>query len=247
VELTSGIHLVASGSGGFYLTHEFDCHVYLLDGGSEAALVDTGIGRATDELIANVRRAGVDPDRLSMAFLTHGHADHSGGAAELSRRLPNLRVAGSPRVARWVSEGDERALSLASGMSAGLYPAHFSFEPCEVGIELVGGTSVRVGSLHIEVIDTPGHSDGHLALRLKTDRGVALFSGDLLFFGGQISLLNNWDCRIQDYADSVVGLEGAGVNALLPGHHFIALKGGQRHIDAAARSFRRGLVPKSVI
>ena len=38
--LTDRIAIVASGGNGFGLTHRSDCHVYLIDGGSEAALID---------------------------------------------------------------------------------------------------------------------------------------------------------------------------------------------------------------
>jgi hydroxyacylglutathione hydrolase len=247
VRLTPSVHLVGSGAGGFSLSHEFDCHVYLLDGGGEAALIDSGIGRDTDTILSNIEAAGVELDRLRLVVLTHAHADHSGGAAALRARLPQLRVAATTDVARWVSEGDEQALSIARGKRAGLYPARLSFEPCEVDTELAEGSKLSVGALEVEAIETPGHSDGHLALRVEVDTRVMLFSGDLVFFGGQISLLNNWDCRIQEYARSVVKLDRASIDALLPGHHFISLNDGQRHIDAAARLFKRGLVPKSVI
>jgi hypothetical protein len=34
------IHLVGSGSYGFSLSDPYDCHIYLIDGGSELALID---------------------------------------------------------------------------------------------------------------------------------------------------------------------------------------------------------------
>jgi hydroxyacylglutathione hydrolase len=57
MRLTPEVHLVGSGDSGFGLTDPFDCHVYLLDGGSEAALVDAGIGTGVDEILANARAA----------------------------------------------------------------------------------------------------------------------------------------------------------------------------------------------
>ena len=45
MQLTEFVHLVGSGQSGFSLTDPLDCHVYLLDGGSELALIDTGVGR----------------------------------------------------------------------------------------------------------------------------------------------------------------------------------------------------------
>lgn len=47
MRLAERVHLVASGQLGVGLTDDHDCHVYLLDGGAEYALVDAGGGRDT--------------------------------------------------------------------------------------------------------------------------------------------------------------------------------------------------------
>jgi hydroxyacylglutathione hydrolase len=247
VRLTPHVHLVGSGAGGFHLTDAYDCHVYLVDGGTEAALVDAGIGSATDEVLANVAAAGVALEVLRVLVLTHAHPDHAGGAARLRARLPALDVAASPAVAGWVRTGDEGAMSVEAGKRADFYPPDYRFAACDVERELGEGDRLAVGSVELEVVETPGHSDGHLSLLLSADDGVTLFGGDLVFFGGQVSLEANWDCRIPAYAASMGKLREANVDALLPGHHFVTLRDGQRHIDAANRLFERGFVPKSVV
>jgi hydroxyacylglutathione hydrolase len=247
VRLTPHVHLVGSGAGGFHLTDAYDCHVYLVDGGGEAALVDAGIGAATDEILANVAEAGVAPDAIRLLVLTHAHPDHAGGAARLRERLPALEVAASPTVAEWVRTADEEAMSVAAGKRADFYPPDYRFSACDVQRELAEGERLAVGSLELEIVETPGHADGHLSFRLDAQDAVTLFGGDLVFFGGQVSLEANWDCRIPAYGASMGKLGGAGVDSLLPGHHFVTLREGQRHIDAANRLFERGFVPKSVV
>jgi hydroxyacylglutathione hydrolase len=247
VRLTPQVHLVGSGAGGFHLTDAYDCHAYLVDGGTEAALVDAGIGAATDEILANVAGAGVALDAVRSLVLTHAHPDHAGGAARLRERLPALEVSASPEVAGWVRTGDEDAMSVEAGKRAEFYPRDYHFAACDVERELAEGDRLAVGSLALEVVETPGHSDGHLSFLLYTDDAVTLFGGDLVFFGGQVSLEATWDCRIPAYAASMGKLRGASVDALLPGHHFVTLRDGQRHIDAANRLFERGFVPKSVV
>jgi hydroxyacylglutathione hydrolase len=247
VRLTPHVHLVGSGAGGFHLTDAYDCHVYLVDGGGEAALVDAGIGAATDEIVANIAAAGVAPEAVRHLLLTHAHPDHSGGAAALRERVPRLEVAASAAVAEWVGGADEEAMSLEAGKRAEFYPPDFRFSACEVERDLAEGDRLAVGSLELEVVETPGHSDGHLSFLLEAEGAVTLFGGDLVFFGGQVSLEANWDCRVADYAASMAKLRDAGVAALLPGHHFVTLREGQRHIDAANRLFERGFVPKSVV
>ena len=247
MRLTSRVHLVVSGSGGFDLTDPFDCHVYLVDGGDEAALVDAGIGRATDAVLANVAAAGVAPEAVRHLLLTHVHPDHAGGAASLRERLPSLRVMASPPVARWVRAGDEAAMSLEIGKLAEFYPEDFRFPSCAVDAELSDGDRVQVGDLELRALDTPGHAAGHLAFLAKVDGPTALFAGDLVFFGGRVSLEHTWDCNIQALAASMERLAGAGVDALLPGHHAVSVRDGQRHVDRANRLFGRGFVPPSVV
>jgi hydroxyacylglutathione hydrolase len=247
VRLTDEIHLVGSGSGGFDLTDPFDCHVYLVDGGDEAALIDAGIGTGTDAILANVQAAGVERERIRYVVVTHAHPDHSGGAAALRERLPDVEILASPQVAGWIRTADEGAMSLEVGKRSEFYPPDFRFAACAVAHELAEGDRIEVGGVTLDVIETAGHADGHLSFLASGERGRVLFGGDLVFFGGRISLEATWDCRIQEYEESMRKLAGGSVETLLPGHHFVTLARGQRHIDAANRLFERGFVPRSVV
>jgi len=240
LRLTSEIRLVASGDGGFSLTDPFDCHVYLVASAGEGALVDAGIGSSAGAIADAVDAAGFP---LRYILLTHAHPDHAGGAAALRRRFPEARVLASTEVARWVADGDEEAISLPAGRRAGLYPGDYRFEPCP-GVEAIeDGDSLAVGELELRALATPGHAAGHMAYL----GAGACFCGDLVFYGGRISLEANWDCSLGDYARSVSRLAQAELEALLPGHHAISLHRGRRHLEAAARRFASGLVPPSVV
>lgn len=246
MELLPRVHLVGSGGMGFDLTDSHDCHVYLIDAGNEAALIDAGAGYSADDIIAQIRGAGVDPERLRFLLLTHGHADHAGGASALCKRLPHLSVVASPEVAGWLRTGDEAAISLDMGKRAGFYPDDYRFEATAVTREVCEGDVVLVGDLRLEVIVTPGHSRGHLCFKTTVAGRRTLFAGDLVFYGGQISLQNIWDCEIPAYAASMQKLDGAGIDALLPGHLAVTLHTGQRHIDVANALFNRVYVPKAI-
>jgi hydroxyacylglutathione hydrolase len=246
MQLAPRLHLVASGSGGIDLTDPFDCHVYLLDGGNEAALVDTGIGRDVDALLRNADAAGVAREVIRYALLTHAHADHSGGAAALKNRLPHLEVVASPPVANYVRGANEHAMSLETGKRAGFYPADYRFAAADVAIEVSECDRIKVGALEVKVVETPGHSEGHLTYLVDLDGTAAALTGDLVFFGGLVSLVNTWDCHIQEYAASITKLAQHEFDLFLPGHHSISLRNGRRHVDTANRLFANGFVPRSV-
>ena len=106
MRLTEEVYLVGSGRLGFSLTDPLDCHVYAVDGGAEIALIDTGVGRAPEVLLANLRADGLDPARVRAIIATHAHGDHGGGLARL-RELTVARVYVPPEAAAWVEAADE--------------------------------------------------------------------------------------------------------------------------------------------
>jgi|SRR5919204_459980 glyoxylase-like metal-dependent hydrolase (beta-lactamase superfamily II) len=242
MKIADRIHLVGSGQQGFSLTDDYDCHVYLLDGGEEYALIDAGGGRDVAGILGQIEADGLDPARVRSLLLTHGHGDHAAGAAGLREKL-GLRVLASPTVARFVREGDERGVSLDVARKAGSYPPDFVFPPCPVDGELNEGATVRVGDLALEVIETPGHASGQLSFVLRRNGLTSVFCGDALFFGGKILLLHTWDCSVQEAIRSVERLAALSVDGLFPGHLTFALRHGRRHADRAMQSIADLLPP----
>jgi glyoxylase-like metal-dependent hydrolase (beta-lactamase superfamily II) len=240
VRLSAHVDLVGSGAAGFDLTDPLDCHIYLVRGTRASALVDAGAGRDLDAIVANLGQ-----HRPAYLLLTHGHADHAGGAAELARRFPGLRVLAGPPADEWIATGDEEKLSLDRGRASGLYPQDYTFTACP-GVESIGdGTVIDLGGVTLRAAATPGHAVGHTCYVLDAPGHRALFSGDCVFTGGRVSLQNLHDCRIQDYAASLTRLAALDIDALLPGHHEISLTRAGRHLIAARDVLARGLLPES--
>lgn len=241
------IHLVGSGAFGFDMSHELDCHVYLVDGDHSWAIIDAGSGSDSERIFTNIEDAGVDTRRAGYVFLTHGHADHSGGAAALRTQFPHARVlAGSP-VDRWVSDGDTKLISLEPARTAGVYPSDYVYAACP-GVEAVAdGDVFDFGGMRLTALSTPGHADGHMAYLLATEDGKKiLFSGDCVFTNGRISVQNIHDARIRPYAESIARLDRLAIDALLPGHFSISVGRAARHISMAHERFELGLLPVNV-
>lgn len=232
---------------GFDLTDASDCHVFLLDGGDELALIDAGAGMGTEAIVENVGREGFDPARIRQIFLTHAHVDHAGGTARMRGLLAGPTVLCSATAADWVRTADEEKVSLDVAKKAGFYPEEYVLEPCPVDGELTDGDTVRIGDLALTVLETPGHSDGHLSLLLERNGEQTLFSADAIFFGGRIFLQNTWDCRLDAQIRTLRRLRELDVTALVPSHLEWSLQNGQRHIERANDALDRLLVPNQLI
>ena len=121
------------------------------------AVIDPG-GDAV-RVAAAVEDSGCAPCAM---LLTHGHYDHTGAVAELSARWPGVPVYLNRRD---VYEGDAYLQQL--------------FPPVPCAKDYGEGDTVQVGGLTLQVLATPGHSEGSVTLRC----GDALFCGDTLFAG----------------------------------------------------------------
>lgn len=242
MRITERIHIVGSGRMGFDLTDAFDCHIYLIDGGDEYALIDAGAGRDVDQIIDRVAEDGLDPNRIRHILLTHAHADHAGGAAALRERL-EVTVAASSEAAGMVRSGEEKAISLDVARRAGAYPEDYRFTACEIDHELAEGDSYRVGDLELEVLATPGHSSDQISFVLRQDRNVSILSADTLFEGGRILLQDIWNCSLQDACRSIEKLHQLRIDGFYPGHRSFSVQRGLKHVEAAMHKIRQLLPP----
>jgi hydroxyacylglutathione hydrolase len=248
MKLTNDIHVVGGGYYGFNISGKLDSHVYVINSGTELAIVDPGCGIGNDfkKILSNIRDDGLDPKKIRKIFVTHYHCDHIGAAAE-ARGCLDAEMYASKFVAPNIREGDEKAASLDVGKAAGFYPQDFDLKPCEVDVELSEGDLVKIGNMTMEIFETPGHCEGHLSFLLSGGERKYLFGGDMVFWGGRILLQNIHDCKINDYAESIFKIEKTDFDALLPGHLQISLSDGKSHVQKAGDAFRKLGVPQNLL
>ena len=165
----------------------------------------------------------------------------------MRRLLGDPAVHASGLIADSLRKGDEKAVSLDVAKVAGIYPPDYRLEPFPVDDELEEGATIQVGDVQLLVLDTPGHSDGHVSLLLSEGPHRVLFAGDVVFFGGKILLQNIHDCRLDAEVSSLRKLRGLSVTALLPGHLTFSLTDGQRHIERANQVLDRLLIPEQML
>ncbi|MFZ4807305.1 MAG: MBL fold metallo-hydrolase [Hyphomicrobiaceae bacterium] len=159
-------------------------NVALVKSKDAVVLVDTGggpdflptLGRHADALEA----AGIAADSVTHVVFTHAHADHLWGVIDPldgGTRFAKARHLMNP-VERdfWLAPDTESRVSEAMrGMAAGtarrLKTLADRFEPVAPGQEVVPG---------VALVDTSGHTPGHMSVLLKSGGAQLLIGGDVL-------------------------------------------------------------------
>jgi glyoxylase-like metal-dependent hydrolase (beta-lactamase superfamily II) len=190
-----------------------NCSILVDDASSHAAIVDPGgdlpsIRSAIDEL-------KVTPEKI---FLTHGHIDHAGGAAELAEAL-SIPIEGPGEadaflLARLAESGRQLGMTQARAVT----PSRWLQE----------GDAIEFGGLKLEVLAVPGHTPGHVVFVHRPARLAIV--GDTLFAGS----IGRTDFAYGDHAALTQGIKkklfGLGDDfAILPGHGPASTIGAERH------------------
>lgn len=238
--------LPMSGGGGFDLTDGYDCNVFLVAAGDEWLMFDAGSGRSPERALAVLSGDGIDPRKITHLFLTHGHADHSGGAAHWREGL-GLAVHAGQATATMVSAGDEVALSVDRARRAGVYPADYVYRACPIDHVLEPDRPVAINGVTVRAVPTPGHSHDHVSYLVAAQERRLLIAGDALFHGGKVAIQDIVDCDIAAVCESVRRLATIDYDALLPGHLAFSLTNGRRHADAALAHVEALHCPPSII
>jgi hydroxyacylglutathione hydrolase len=151
-----------------------DNYIWWLDDGRNALVVDPG--DATPVLAALEQRPELT---LSHILVTHHHADHTGGVAELRQKTG----------------------AAVLGPAAELIPQPFT--------PLSQGHHIQALGLNFEVLDVPGHTAGHIAFYCASiGQSPLLFCGDTLFSAGCGRLFEGTPAQMLESLERLAQLPG---------------------------------------
>jgi glyoxylase-like metal-dependent hydrolase (beta-lactamase superfamily II) len=159
-------------------------NAYLLNTGEKLVLVDAGaatlFGPGLDQLHANLKASGYQPEQVDVVVITHLHGDHIGGLLQNGQiAFPNATVMADQHDADfWLSAANlEKAPKAMKGFFQGAqttlapYVSAGKFKPFEGNTEIVPG---------VKAIATHGHTPGHAIYAVESKGQKLVLWGDLM-------------------------------------------------------------------
>lgn len=175
---------------------QIDTNCYLIGDETAGVCAVVDPGGSPERVLAMIEKSGLEPQ---MVLLTHGHWDHVGAIPALLEKWPDLPI-----------YAHERELCPADEPNP-----HYFFPHAGKNQRLYGeGDELALGGLKLQVLHTPGHSDGSVVLLVED----VMLCGDTLFAGtcGRCDLPGGGEEPMLQSLKRLASLEGD--YKVCPGH-----------------------------
>jgi glyoxylase-like metal-dependent hydrolase (beta-lactamase superfamily II) len=216
---------------------------YVLTSRDRNLIIDTGMKRpeCQEVLEAGLDEIGVDLERTDF-IATHLHADHAGLISTLIRSGARAYMGTLDAQVMKINFADiSKTIPLSEYAIRSGFPAEevrtslhnhpgnkYSSETRVAYIPLEGGETFEVGGYRLEVVATPGHTNGHIAL-YEPDKKL-FFSGDHVL-GDITPNIQAWSDDhdpLSVYLQSLSQASELDVDLCLPGHRSLIEDCGKR-------------------
>jgi glyoxylase-like metal-dependent hydrolase (beta-lactamase superfamily II) len=147
---------------------------YVVETSDGLVLVDSGLQASGTWLSAEVRRRGLDIQRLRIILLTHAHGDHSLGA-EYVRQATGAKIYAGRDDCQVLRAGGPRDAFFSTFPMPGT-----ETHPTNIDAELSGGEVIQVGDARFSAIAAPGHTPGSICYLLERGPLRIFFGGDVI-------------------------------------------------------------------
>jgi len=192
--------IILTNTGGVAMTN---CYLIADETTGQAVLFDAP-DHTTGPLLKEAAARGWD---LTGLWLTHGHFDHFADHTVVKLRFPAAKV---------LLHALDEPKAQHPEVQTRMFQLPFVIPPLKADAHPTDNEKLKIGSLEVVVIHTPGHSPGHVVYHFPKEK--VLVGGDLII-GGSIGRTDLPDSDHQEMEASirkVMGLPAA--TRLLGGH-----------------------------
>jgi len=184
-------------------------HTFVIEAPGFTALVDTCVGNDKDRggrapfhmmrtsFLEDLRAAGVAPEAVDVVICTHLHVDHVGW----NTRLENGRwVPTFPRARHLFTRRDWEHWSADPGEDTGRIMDDSVKPVLDAGLARLVDVDERISD-ELWLEPTPGHTPGHVSVRLRSGDADAVITGDLMHHPVQMAE-PQWGSHFDSDADA---------------------------------------------
>jgi glyoxylase-like metal-dependent hydrolase (beta-lactamase superfamily II) len=178
MQIAPGLHRVECPIGTRYIA------IYIVVGERHIAIVDTGFDQSIKEtLVPYFEQNNLDKNLVRFAIVTHSDFDHSGGNFAVRTHFSNALICAGerdrPMIESLQKMIDDRYGEFATdhGFDDSEEAKQFIWTVAKetaIDIGLAGGERFDLGGRYLEVLNTPGHSWGHLSVLDETTGAVII-------------------------------------------------------------------------
>ena len=190
-------HKAAEGVEGLTLRESHN-NAHLIVSGDNLALVDAGLPADAEALEARIRDAGFDPSKIRAIIITHGHADHAGGARHFQQKFGTPIVAGRGDASLMTTGRHDKLCptdSIAESRLEDDQSATYTPTEAEVWVEAPIDLKALAG-IDGTIHPLPGHTEGSLVVVAGDVALVGdLFRGEIVTSGAEIHF---YMCDLED-------------------------------------------------
>jgi len=171
-------------TGGVAMTN---CFLIADEAAREAVLFDAP-DHTVEPLLDETARRGW---KLVGLWLTHGHFDHFADHDVVRKRFPEARI---------LIHALDEAKTKNPEIQTRMFQLPFVIPPLKADGNVADNQELKIGSIEVKVVCTPGHSPGHVAYYFPGEN--ALVGGDLII-GGSVGRTDLPDSKHADLEASV--------------------------------------------
>ncbi|MER8484397.1 MBL fold metallo-hydrolase [Mesorhizobium sp. M1322] len=190
----------------------FRCNIWHVRGRDRDLLFDTGLGHFSLR-----RHVPLVTERKLICVASHTHFDHIGCHHEFPDRCVHsaeAEILADPRN-EWTVADRYATDAMFDGLPQGWDAARYRILPAPADRVLGEGDVIDLGDRAFEVIHTPGHSPGGIAL-YERQTGI-LLSGDIVYDGPLID--DVYHSAVDDYVETLLRMRELDI-AVVHGGHF---------------------------